>query len=518
MNHIKQINDTINALIWTKIGVWLLIATGIVLTILTGFFQIKDFRQWVNKTAGSLFDKHITNHEETKKAISQFQSLCVALAGTVGVGNIAGVSSAILIGGPGAVFWMWVAAFFGVMTKYAENVLGVYYRRKNAEGEWCGGPMYYLRDGFSVHGRGKKAGAVLAAVFAVCAILASFGIGNMGQINKIAVAVTQAIDIHSLSSVVLYTSGEKPVTLYMLLIGVVMMVCVGVVVFGGIQRIAKVAEKLVPFMIIMYMISTIIVICAHISQVGSAFGHIFEMAITKRAVWGGTTGVAFGTIITQGCKRGIFSNEAGLGSSVMVHSNSNVKEPVRQGLWGIFEVFMDTFIVCTLTALAILTSGAVDLDTGLTSSTEATLVADAFNTVFQVGNVKLGGIFIMFFTLLFAYTTVLGWSHYGTKAVEYLSGRHAAVFTKLYRGIFVLMVLSGALMTSSLAWDISDTFNGMMMIPNLIGIITLSPLVVRLTRNYMERRSMEKEKPPMLSFDKEIQADGARSMKEDGKE
>ena len=519
MERLAELNDVINSFVWTKVGVWLLIATGLLMTVLTGFFQVTRIGHWMKKTVGSLFDKKVTGHTGEKASISQFQALCTALAATVGVGNIAGVSAAIITGGPGAVFWMWLAAFFGMMTNYSENILGIYFRRKNHHGEWSGGAMYYLEDGLGGYKGMKGVGKVLAIIFAICAVLASFGIGNMGQINKIVINFTSAFDIKPLSNVVLYSSGDKDVTLYMLIVGIILMILVGIVVIGGLQRIAVVAETIIPFMVVMYVIGSLIIIFTHLNHVGTAFGHIFSMAFTPKAAWGGATGVAFSTIITQGCKRGVFSNEAGLGSSVMVHSNSNVKEPVKQGLWGIFEVFADTIIVCTMTALVILTSGVIDLDQGVTEYGDATLVAEAFNTIFKIGNIEYGRYFVAIAILLFAFTTVLGWSHYGTKAVEYLAGKSAPIVTKVYKVIFVLMILSGALMTSSIAWDISDTFNGLMMIPNLIGVVAMSPLVMKLTSNYVKRRIKgDKSVKPMLSYDPKIQEENARTIAETGED
>ena len=318
-----------------------------------------------------------------------------------------------------------------------------------------------------------------------------------------------------MSSVVLYSSGDTDVTLYMLIVGVALMVLVGFVVLGGLKRIAGVAETVVPVMVVLFVLGSLIIIIANFRGILPAFKAIFSMAFTKQAAWGGATGVAFKTIITQGCKRGVFSNEAGLGSSVMVHSNSNVKEPVKQGLWGIFEVFADTMVVCSMTALTILTSGVIDLTTGTADTdSDATLVAEAFNTIFKVGRFEFGKIFIALAILCFAFTTILGWSHYGSKAVEYLAGKHAPVVTKIYKVLFVIMILSGALMTSSIAWDISDTFNGLMMIPNLIGVLAMSPVVMKLTRNYVARRIHGKDIEPMLSFDPKIQEENAKIIKE----
>ena len=520
---LAEINDVVNGFVWTKVGVWLLIATGILMTILTKGFQVTHLPHWMKKTVGSLFDSKVTKHTGEKASISQFQALCTALAATVGVGNIAGVAAAIMAGGPGAVFWMWVAAFFGMMTNYSENILGIYFRRKNHEGEWSGGAMYYLEDGLGGYKGMKQVGKVLAVIFAVCAVLASFGIGNMGQVNKIVLNFTSAFNFDWMPAWLgqeLYSSDGGTVTVYMLLMGVVLLLLVGFVVIGGLQRIAIVAEKIIPFMVVAFILGSLVIIFGNITSIPGAFKAIFTMAFSKQALWGGAAGVSLKTIITMGCKRGVFSNEAGLGSSVMVHSNSNVVEPVKQGLWGIFEVFADTIIVCSITAMTILTSGVIDLTTGqAVTDKDATLVAEAFNTVFKIGDFKFGQYFIALAILLFAFTTILGWSHYGSKAVEYLAGSAAPVVTKIYRVIFVLMILSGALMTSSIAWDISDTFNGMMMIPNLIGVLSMAPLVMKLTQNYVDRRLHGKtDVKPMLSHFPEIEEENIKKIETTGEE
>ena len=518
---VTNVNDTINTIVWTKVGVWLLIAVGIIMTAVTGFFQVTHIGHWMKKTIGSMFDTKVKGHTGEKASISQFQALCTALAATVGVGNIAGVAAAIMTGGPGAVFWMWVAAFFGMMTNYSENILGIYFRRKNKDGEWSGGAMYYLQDGLGGYKGMKGVGRVLAVVFAVCAVLASFGIGNMGQINKIVVNFTSAFDIKPLSQQILYTSSNgSSVNLYMLITGIVLMILVGVIVIGGLQRIALVAEKIVPFMVVAFILGSLVIIFRNVTHIGSAFGAIFGSAFTAKAAWGAAGGVALKQVITMGCKRGVFSNEAGLGSSVMVHSNSNVVEPVKQGLWGIFEVFADTMIVCTMTALTILTSGVIDLSTGeAVTDSDSTLVAEAFNTVFTIGGFELGRCFIALAILLFAFTTVLGWSHYGTKAMEYLAGENGQTAVKVYKIIFVVMIISGSVMTSSLAWDISDTFNGMMMIPNLIGVVALAPLVRKITVNYIDRRIKgKKDTAPVLSFFPEINEENTKKIAETGED
>ena len=492
---LADVNGVINDFVWVKIGLFLLIGAGILLTCATKFFQVFHIGHWWKMTIGSVFKRGGDATKKTdKKSISQFQALCTALAATIGTGNIAGVSATIVIGGPGAVFWMWLAAFFGMMTNFSENVLGIYYRRRNADGEWSGGPMYYLRDGLGRYKNCKTAGAVLAGLFAVFAILASFGIGNMGQVNKITLNLESAF----FSGLSLGTIGG--VSVIHLIIGAVLMVVACMIIIGGLQRIAAVAERIVPVMAVLYVLGALVLFFINIDMVGAVFSSIFRFAFGVKAAAGGVAGIAISKVITQGCKRGVFSNEAGLGSSVMVHSSSNVKEPVKQGMWGIFEVFFDTFVVCTMTAVVVLSSGLIDLETGLAlpGVNDATLVSQAFGKSFGT----FGEMFIALAMLLFAFTTVLGWSQYGTKAVEYLFGRKGV---KVYKVIFVLMIMSGAVMTSSLAWDISDTFNGLMMIPNLIGVLALIPLVSKITKNYISRRIKGEKVDPMRSYDPDLE-------------
>ena len=506
---LKSVNDVVNEFVWVKVGLLLLIGTGILMTVLTNFFQISHLPHWVKKTIGSIFKKESHNKKEAG-SVSQFQAMCTALAATIGTGNIAGVSAAIVLGGPGAVFWMWIAAFFGMMTNFSENVLGIYYRKRNKNGEWSGGAMYYLKEGLAKKPGYEWIGKTLAVLFSVFAILASFGIGNMGQVNKITLNLNSAF-FSKFSDVTIL--GFVPLTSFF--IGLTLLIIAALIILGGLKRIAAVAEKVVPFMALAYVFGAVIIILFNFTDIIPAILSIFRFAFGVKAVGGAATGILIKTVITQGCKRGVFSNEAGLGSSVMVHCNSDVKEPVKQGLWGIFEVFADTMVVCTITALVVLTSGYIDLDTGLAVSgvDDATLVAKAFSNVFGVG----GEMFVAISLLLFAFTTVLGWSHYGSKSVEYLFGRFGIAASKVYRIIFVLMIMSGALMTSSLAWDISDTFNGLMMIPNLIGVVTLSPVVVTITRNYVERKIRGKDVTPVLSSYNDIQEEMAKAVSE-GKE
>ena len=505
---LEEFNGTINGVVWGWAGLILLIGTGIIATVCTKVFQISHLKHWWANTIGSLFKKEVIGHTKEKGAISPFQALCTALAATVGTGNIAGIAAAICTGGAGAVFWMWVAAFFGMMTNYAENVLGIFFRRKNSNGEWSGGAMYYLQDGLGSKKNCKWIGKILAVLFCIFTMLASFGIGSMGQVNKIVANVASAFDVKAVSSVKLF--GD--ISLYNVILGAVVMGLVALITLGGLKRIASVAEKIVPFMVVLFVVGSVVVIGVNYINVIPAIKSIFVNAFKPEAFVGGTIGSAIMLAAQQGFKRGVFSNEAGLGSSVMVHSNSNVVEPVKQGMWGIFEVFADTIVVCTMTALVVLTSGVIDLNTGVLAegtSGDATLVAKAFDTVFTFGGVNIGSMFIAIALFLFAFTTTLGWSHYGTKAWEFLFGTKS---TMVYKVIFVLMIISGAVMTSSLAWDISDTFNGLMMIPNLIGVLSLSTLVLKITKNYVDRKVKNKDVKPMISYDPEIQAEQEKKL------
>ena len=505
---ITNINNSVNGFVWGWVGLILLLGTGVLATVVTKVFQISHLKHWWNNTIGSLFKKEVIGHTKEKGAISPFQALCTALAATVGTGNIAGVAAAICVGGAGAVFWMWVAAFLGMMTNYSENVLGIYFRRKNEKGEWSGGAMYYLRDGLGAKKNCKWIGKVLAVLFCIFTMLASFGIGSMGQVNKIVANVAAAFDVSALSSIKVFSG----VSLYNIILGAVIMVLVALITLGGLKRIAAVAEKIIPFMVVLFVAGSIVVIGFNYANILPALKAIFVNAFKPEAFVGGTLGSAIMLAAQQGFKRGVFSNEAGLGSSVMVHSNSNVKEPVKQGMWGIFEVFADTMVVCTMTALVVLTSGVFNSKTGAIAEglTDATLVGGAFNTVFPWGGI--GQKFIAVAMFLFAFTTVLGWSHYGSKAWEYLFG---AKTTVVFRIIHVCTVIFGAVLTSSLAWDISDTFNGLMMLPNLIGVVVMLPLVIKITKNYVNRKIKGKDEEPVLSFDPEIQKMQAEAITED---
>ncbi len=484
-------NDKINSFVWTCM-LFAILGVGLIMTILNKGFQFTHFRHWWMNSIGSVFSDKDTRTSDDAKSISQFQSLCTAMAATVGTGNIVGVATAIVSGGPGAIFWMWVASILGLMTNFSENVLGIYYRRRNEHGEWSGGAMYYLKDGLGGIKGLKTVGSVLATLFSVFAVLASFGIGNLSQINSIVANInTTVVKMGVNDGKIMGFSSIN------LVAGFLLMVVAALVIVGGLQRIAQTTEKLVPFMSVLYILGTLIMIIMRAPMIIPALASIFRFAFTGHAVAGGT----LGTVIKWGLKRGVFSNEAGLGSSVMVHSNSNVKEPVIQGIWGIFEVFADTLIICTLTAMVILTSGYVNVATGEltdTSITASALTGHCFSDHFGVA----GSVFITLALMLFAFSTVLGWSHYGTKSWEYLLGTKS---TMVYRIAFILCIMLGALMTSSLAWDISDTFNGLMALPNLIGVLACSGTVAAILDNYKKRVFEGQDIEPMYNFDPETQ-------------
>lgn len=512
IENLTEVNDAVNSFIWGNVGIFLLIGTGILMTVLTKFFQVSHFSLWMKNTVGKMFSKD--THKKDRNSISPFQALCTALAATIGVGNIAGVAAAIMTGGAGAVFWMWVAAFVGMMTNYSENVLGIYFRRRNKDGEWSGGAMYYLVDGVGSKKGLKGFGKVLAVVFSLFTILASFGIGSMSQVNKIVSNFIGAFHIEKLENIIVVhgASSDHDISLYSVIIGVAVMILAALIIIGGLKRIASFAETVVPFMVVAFIVGSLVIIAVNFRHILPSFKAIFVTAFKPSAALGGGFGFLVSKVITSGFKRGVFSNEAGLGSSVMVHSNSSVKEPVAQGMWGIFEVFADTIIVCTMTALVILTSGVYNVETGAVPEgvTDGTLVASAFNSVFSFGNI--GSKFIAIAILLFAFTTILGWSHYGKKAWEYLFGTKSTIIFKI---IHIITILFGAVLTSSLAWDISDTFNGLMMIPNLIGVIILSPLVLKITKNYVDRHVRGKNVKPDYSFFPKYQHQAEESKNED---
>lgn len=599
---ITSVNKAVNGVVWGIPMLILIIATGIYMTVRTGFFQITKIKHWANETFLAIFKKKSVTKTNEKKAISQFQALSTALAATIGTGNIAGVATAIAVGGPGAVFWMWLSAFFGMMTNYSENVLGIFYRKKNDHGEWSGGAMYYINEGLKDRKGFKHIAKPLAVLFSIFCVLASFGIGNMTQVNSISSAMKSNFNIPTIVT------------------GIALAIIAALVIVGGIKRIASVTEKLVPFMAVFYIVGCLIIFFSNFHQIPYVFSSIFSNAFNFGAIAGGVGGYIIKRAVTMGFKRGVFSNEAGLGSSVMVHSASDVKEPVVQGMWGIFEVFFDTIIVCTLTSFVILSSPAESktFSEAMQSISEkaqyfeihtpsdgsvVNLIDDNVNALYKVapanaaagtyteyaaktvygqdltvkllnadtasgesdftyanvmeirgvqgknadgtlmtdenGNpvitsvkitevngvplvtyafsLRLGsfaGKVLAIAILLFAFSTVLGWSFYGTKALEYLFGTKATV---VYKVIFVLFVIVGCTMNLSLAWDIADTLNGLMAVPNLIGVLLLSATVIKITGNYVRRkiRRSNPDEVPMLSVYTDIQAEQAAKLAEE---
>lgn len=460
---IQNINTAVNNVVWGVPMLVLLLAVGIYLTVGTGFFQVTKFGYALKNTIFAVFRNKSVVKTKDKNAISQFQALATALAATVGTGNIVGVATAIAAGGAGAIFWMWVSAFFGMMTKYAEIVLGIYFRHKNEKGEWVGGPMYYIEKG--LHQKW------LAVLFAVFCLIASFGIGSIAQVNGISTAMQSSFHVPGFVT------------------GIVICAIAAVIIIGGMKRIVTVTEKFVPLMALLYIFGALAVIVANHKNILPAFGEIFQNAFTLRSVGGGVMGYGIARAMRYGFARGVFSNEAGLGSSVLVHASADVKEPVLQGLWGIFEVFFDTIVICTLTALAVLTTGAHHAE-GLEG---VNITMYAFESVFG----KFGSYVVSIGIVLFAFSTLLGWSVYGCRVAEYLGGRK---FMQVYKVIFLIVVFIGSVSSVQLVWDLSDTFNGLMALPNLVGVLFLSPLVFRITKNYRQRIFQKKSVEPMLSF------------------
>jgi len=488
LEFIAKVNDAVNGVVWGWPMIILILGTGILLTVRTKVLQVRKFKtslaETIVPTVKSIGKKHKSINGE--KSISPFEAFATAISGTVGTGNIIGVSSAIMTGGPGAVFWMWISAFFGMVTNYSENVLGMYFRKKGKDGEFSGGPMRYLSEGIGRGVEGKKGsflrgfGTVLGVMAAVFCALAAIGMSG-AQTNKMAGTYESIF------------KGEW----VGLVVGIVVAVVLALVVLGGIKTIGRVTSILVPFMSLLFILMAIVIICVNITAVGSAFALIFKNIFSFKAAVGGATGFAFSQIIQKGLARGVFSNEAGLGSSVIAHSASDTREPVKQGLWGVFEVFFDTFIICTLTALVVLVSmNQETLYSGDYIDTQVSMMA--FESVFGSFGTAVYAIIIP----LFAFTTILAWSYYGEKCVDFLfrktgdKGRKIA--TTVFKVAYVLLVIVSAIMDGELAWAISDTFNGLMTLPNLIGLVIMSGLVVKLTKNYFDRKS-GKDVEPMLS-------------------
>ena len=458
MGIINFFTGTLNTVAWLYIFLPCAVAGGLFLTFRMRAVQFSRFGYAMKNTVGKMFRKT----DAGKGAVTPLQAVTTALAATVGTGNIVGTSQAIALGGYGAVFWLWIAALLGMCTKYCEVTLAGKYRERDDRGDWVGGPMYYIKNGL-----GKKWGW-LAILFSLFAALASFGIGNMSQVNSITSSIINAV-----SSFTPIT--QKTSTIMSWCIGVTLAILIAVILLGGIKRIGSVTEKLIPFMSVLYIVFTLIIIFGNITHIGTAFGLIFRTAFTPEAMFGATTGIVLKNTIVWGLRRSAFSNEAGLGSAAIAHAATSETNPVKQGLYGIFEVFADTIVICTLTALTIIVSG-VEIPFGVKPGSE--LIAGAFATV--VGP-QVASLFVAIALMLFAFSTVLGWALYGTRSVQYLFGSKAI---RPYQILFVLVAILGCVASIDVVWDISDTFNGLMAIPNFIAVFGLSGVVARLTKEH----------------------------------
>lgn len=465
---IESINSTINSFVWGVPMLVLLVGAGLLLTVRTAGVQFRKFGYAMKNTLGKIFKKSEAGAGE----ITPFQAMSTALAATVGTGNIAGITTAITLGGPGTIFWLWVTALIGMATKYSEVLLAVKYRERNAAGDWVGGPMYYIKNGL---GKNWK---WLGAIFCIFAALATFGIGNAVQVGNIVGSVNTVITSFdpSFDNQSLVNAG----------LGIVLMILVAIVLFGGIKRLGAVTEKLVPFMAVIYIVASMVVVVYYAKYIPSVFADIFAGAFSPEGVTGGAVG-SIVLVITWGVKRGVFSNEAGLGSAPMAHAATSEVDPVKQGLYGIFEVFMDTIIICTLSGLTVLLAakaGAIDFVIGVEGDTS--LNAAALGTVFSD---KGGAIIIAIALALFAFSTVLSWALYGTRCIEFLFGNRAVL---PYQILFVAIIFVGATMKLDMAWAIADTLNGLMAIPNLIALVGLSGVVVSETKRHFAEKNKTK--------------------------
>ena len=466
---LAEIIKTMKDIAWGPWMLLLLVGTGLYLSARVGFLQFRKFGYAMKNTIGKVFQKQTASEGE----VTPFQAVSTALAATVGTGNIAGATGAIAVGGPGAVFWMWLSALFGMVTKYSEVVLAVKYRERNEKGDWVGGPMYYIKNGL-----GKK-WTWLASLFSLLGALAAFGIGNMTQVNTIAGSINNVIDAfggNTAASAVTVFGQVVPVS--SIVIGAIVAVIVALVLFGGIKRIGSVAEKMVPFMAAIYIICSLCVVFTNLGSLGKVFAMIFKGAFSAEAALGGAFGITIMTTIQKGVGRGVFSNEAGLGSAPIAHAATSETNPVKQGMYGIFEVFMDTIVICTLTALTVLcgAESGVAIVWGQSAGTE--LIAASFATVFGT---KLGALIVAAGIGLFALSTILSWSLYGTRCFEFLTGGKGI---KAFQTVFVAVVVVGATLELELVWDIAETLNGFMAIPNLVALLGLSGVVIKLTRDY----------------------------------
>ena len=461
LNAIETINTAVNNFIWGVPAMVCIIGVGLYLSIRTGFLQIRKFPYAIRTTIGRMFRKK----DASDGAITPFQAVCTALAATVGTGNIAGVAGALAIGGPGAVFWMWVSALLGMCTKFSEVTLAVQFRETNADGELVGGPMYYIKNGL------PKCWHWLAYLFAAFGVLTVFGTGNATQVNTITTAINSALTNYNLLK-------PDQISTSNLIIGIVITIMIAMILLGGIKRIGQVTEKLVPFMALLYIVLALGVILLNLHVVPSVFASIIEGAFHPSAITGGVVGSLF-LSMKKGVSRGIFSNEAGLGTGSIAHACADTRKPVKQGMFGIFEVFTDTILICTLTALVILCS-QVSIPYGQAAGAELTI--QGFTATY--------GNWVSIFTAVamccFAFSTILGWGLYGARCIEFL---FSSKVTKPFMVVYSLVAILGATADLGLMWNIAETFNGLMAIPNLIALFLLSGTVVRLTKAYFAQEN-----------------------------
>ena len=456
---IEKINSVVNDFIWGVPAMICIIGVGLVLSFRTRFLQVRKFPYAIKVTIGRMFKKR----EAADGAMTPFQAVCTALAATVGTGNIAGVAGAIAIGGPGAVFWMWISAILGMCTKFSEVTLAVHLREKNEKGEWVGGPMYYIKNGL------KKHWHWLAYLFSILGVLTVFGTGNATQVNTITTAIDSALENYGI--IVAKNAGTVN-----LIIGIVLAGLLALILLGGIKRIGQVTEKLVPFMALLYVVFALGVVLLNIQNVPAVFSSIVEGAFNPASVTGGVVG-SFFLSMKKGVSRGIFSNEAGLGTGSIAHACADTRKPVKQGFFGIFEVFVDTIVICTLTALVILCSG-VPVNFGSAAGAELTI--SGFTSTY--------GSWVSIFTAIamccFAFSTIVGWGLYGARCIEFIFGSKV---NKPFMLVYSLVAIVGATMNLDLLWSIAETFNGLMAIPNLIAVFLLSGVVVKLVKEYFKK-------------------------------
>ncbi len=456
LSTIEAVNSAVNNFIWGVPAMICIIGVGLILSFRTRFIQIRKFPYAMKMTLGRMLKKK----DATDGTMTPFQAVCTALAATVGTGNIAGVAGAIAIGGPGAVFWMWISAMLGMCTKFSEVTLAVHFREKNDKGELVGGPMYYIKNGLSKHWHW------LAYLFSAFGVLTVFGTGNATQVNTITTAIDSALYNYNIIS-------SDSASMVNLVIGIILAVLIALILIGGVKRIGKVAERLVPFMAVLYIILALGIVIINYRNVPAVFASIFKGAFTPASVTGGAVG-SFFLSMKKGVSRGIFSNEAGLGTGSIAHACADTSKPVKQGFFGIFEVFVDTIVICTLTALVILCSG-VSVNYGSAAGAELTI--SGFTATY--------GNWVSIFTAVamccFAFSTIIGWGLYGTRCIEFLFGSKV---NKPFMLVYSAVAIVGATMDLGLMWSIAETFNGLMAIPNLIAVFLLSGVVVKLVREY----------------------------------